>query len=83
MSFDHSYFNDKLSKMTKEEYSEALSKGEEMNRPRTEKQELLSPTCARRKDQAISGLSDALGRILKKWVTAAHASSSSATKRIP
>ena len=33
VSFDYSYFNDKLSKMTKEEYSEALSKGEKMNRP--------------------------------------------------
>ena len=33
VSFDYSYFNDKLRKMTKEEYSEALSKGEKMNRP--------------------------------------------------
>ena len=29
VSFDYSYFNDKLSKMTKEEYNEALSKGED------------------------------------------------------
>ena len=28
VSFDYSYFNDKLGKMTKEEYNEALSKGE-------------------------------------------------------
>ena len=27
VSFDYSYFNDKLGKMTKEEYNEALSKG--------------------------------------------------------
>ena len=33
VSFDYSYFNDKLGKMTKEEYNEALSKGEKMNRP--------------------------------------------------
>ena len=33
VSFDYSYFNDKLGKMTREEYSEALSKGEKMNRP--------------------------------------------------
>ena len=33
VSFDYSYFNDKLSKMTKEEYSEALFKREKMNRP--------------------------------------------------
>ena len=33
VSFDYSYFNDKLGKMTKEEYNEALSKGERMNRP--------------------------------------------------
>ena len=32
-SFDYSYFNDNLGKMTKEEYNEALSKGERMNRP--------------------------------------------------
>ena len=35
VSFDYSYFNEKLSKMTKEEYNEALSKGERMNRPMT------------------------------------------------
>ena len=29
VSFDYSYFNDKLSKMTKEEYSEALNKRED------------------------------------------------------
>ena len=33
VSFDYSYFNDKVGKMTKEEYNEALSKGEKMNRP--------------------------------------------------
>ena len=33
VSFDYSYFNDKLGKMTKEEYNEALSKGERMNKP--------------------------------------------------
>ena len=33
VSFDYSYFNDKLGKMTREEYSETLSKGEKMNRP--------------------------------------------------
>ena len=33
ISFDYSYFNDKLGKMTEEEYNEALSKGERMNRP--------------------------------------------------
>ena len=33
VSFDYSYFNDKLGKMTKEEYNEALNKGEKMNRP--------------------------------------------------
>ena len=33
VSFDYSYFNDKLSKMMKEEYSEALNKREKMNRP--------------------------------------------------
>ena len=33
VSFDYSYFNDNLGKMTKEEYNEALSKGERMNRP--------------------------------------------------
>ena len=33
VSFDYSYFNDKLGKMTKEEYNEALSQGEKMNRP--------------------------------------------------
>ena len=33
ISFDYSYFNDKLGKMTKEEYNEASSKGEKMNRP--------------------------------------------------
>ena len=33
VSFDHSYFNDNLGKMTKEEYNEAVSKGERMNRP--------------------------------------------------
>ena len=33
VSFDYSYFNDKLGKMTKEEYNEALNKGERMNRP--------------------------------------------------
>ena len=33
VSFDYSYFNDKLGKMTKEECNEALSKGERMNRP--------------------------------------------------
>ena len=33
MSFDYSYFNDNLGKMTKEEYNEAVSKGERMNRP--------------------------------------------------
>ena len=33
VSFDCSYFNDKLGKMTREEYSEAMSKGEKMNRP--------------------------------------------------
>ena len=33
VSFDYSYFNDKLVKMTKEEYNEALNKGERMNRP--------------------------------------------------
>ena len=27
VSFDYRYFNDKLGKMTREEYSEALSKG--------------------------------------------------------
>ena len=32
VSFDYSYFNDKLGQMTREEYSEALSKGEKMNR---------------------------------------------------
>ena len=33
VSFDYSYFNDKLGKMTKEEYNEALNKGERMNKP--------------------------------------------------
>ena len=33
ISFDFSYFNDKLGKMTKEEYNEALRKGDKMNRP--------------------------------------------------
>ena len=33
VSFNYSYFNDNLGKKTKEEYSEALSKGEKMNRP--------------------------------------------------
>ena len=33
VSFDCSYFNDKLGKMTREEHSEVLSKGEKMNRP--------------------------------------------------
>ena len=33
VSFDYSYFHDKLSKMTKEEYSEALNKREKTNRP--------------------------------------------------
>ena len=33
VSFDYSYFNGKLGKMTTEEYNEALSKGEKMNRP--------------------------------------------------
>ena len=33
VSFDYSYFNDKLGKMSKEEYNEALRKGDKMNRP--------------------------------------------------
>ena len=33
VSFDYSYCKDKLGKMTREEYSEALSKGVKMNRP--------------------------------------------------
>ena len=85
--FDYSYFNDKLSKMTKEKYSEALNKREKMNKPMIviedrETGAVVAHMCSR-KDQVINGLSHALGRILKKWATEVHESSSSVTNRIP
>ena len=86
VSLNYSYFNDKLGKMTKEEYNEALSKGEKMNWPMivVEDRETgaIVAHMSSQKGPSDKWIVRRIGKDLEEMVTAAPASSSNAIKKV-